>query len=208
MTTSNVAHDGDDYRIEIADGHFVISRQAERGTWAVEARMSVRAAKVLTSFCPDAVQEAERGRFQLTTSDACDLDEQWVSATPHRAIEAITHAAEAVRTANHATLHRDDFDHQHLYRLMGELSQLAHRLPQFIGQAGEILFRLYAADRIDVDHGDLAGAIAVWNASTTVAVGAAEQLAEHIDRAFSELSAVRSKIVTVEVAAEAGSDDL
>jgi len=117
--------------------------------------------------------------------------ERWVSAMPTGAIEATAQAAEAVRTANHAALHSGEFDHQDLYLLIGELACLAHRLPQLIDQSGDILRRLHADGRIDVDHGSLAETVARWNDSTTVAVSVADDLARHIDDAFSELSTVK-----------------
>ena len=117
--------------------------------------------------------------------------DRWVSAVPAGAIEATAQAAEAVRTANHATLNSGDFDHQDLYRLIGELSCLAHRLPQLIDQVGDILRRLHTDGRIGVDRGAPADTVARWNDSTTVAVSVADDLARHIDGAFSELSAVK-----------------
>ena len=120
--------------------------------------------------------------------------ERWVSAMPAGAIEATAQAAEAVRMANHATLDSSDFDHQDLYRLIGELSCLAHRLPQLIDQVGDILRRLHADDRIDVDHGALADTVARWNDSTTVASSVADDLARNIADAFSELSTVKRAV--------------
>lgn len=191
MTVLHLADHGDTYRVEIDDGHVVVSHRADDGIWTVEARMPVRAGPY--------------GGVRPSTNTV-DVEQRWVSAMPHQAIEAIAGAADAVRTANHAGLHRNDFDHHDLYELMGEVSQLAHRLPQLIVQAGDILRRLDRADRIDVDHHNLPATMTAWNQSTAAAVAVAEQLAQHIDRAFSELSAVRSNTsnLNIDAVAEPG----
>ena len=62
----------------------------------------------------------------------CARRSEWrvTSAMADQAIDAMDRAAENVRAANHATLHRGDFDHHDLYRLMGEVSTVLQRLPQ------------------------------------------------------------------------------
>jgi hypothetical protein len=101
-------------------------------------------------------------------------DEQPTSAMPSSAIEAVAHAVEAIRTANHAVLHSADFDHSDLYRLVGELDQLLCMVPRLIEQVGHILRILDDHGDIDVDHGNLPGALAVWTDETT---GAASDVA-------------------------------
>ena len=78
------------------------------------------------------------------------------SAMADQAIDAMDRAAENVRAANHATLHRGDFDHHDLYRLMGGVSTLVQRLPQLLDQTAGILDHLHQTERIDIDDGSLA----------------------------------------------------
>ncbi len=111
---------------------------------------------------------------------------------PDAAIEATAEAAEAVRSANHALLHVDDFDHHDLYRLIGEMDQLSNRLPQLLDSAGEVLRRRHAAGQVDVDQGDVNTTMAAWNRATSAASAAARDLGRHVNEAFAELSVVRA----------------
>ena len=121
-----------------------------------------------------------------------DGRESTMSAMPTCAIGAAEQAAEAVRAANHASLHRGDFDHHDLYRLVGELSTLTQRLPQLLDQTGDILVHLHEAGRIDVDHGSLDDVVTNWTEATSAAVSVAFDLVRQVDRAFAQLSAVRA----------------
>lgn len=111
---------------------------------------------------------------------------------PEAAVNAVSEAAEALRSANHALLHVDDFDHQDLYRLVGELSQLCQRLPQLLDSAGEILLRRHAAGRVDVDRGDVDTTMAAWRAATSAGSASARELSRHVNDAFTELSIVKA----------------
>lgn len=197
--TLHVNRDGVDYRIEIHEERVVMSRQSNDGTWTVAADVDVRAAEVLASLDSDTIRAAGRRPFAATNAE--EDDRGWVSAMPHAAISAVADAADAVRIANHASAHLGDFDHHGLYRLIGELSQLAHRLPQLIGQSAQILRRLHGPDRVDVDHGNIDDTIAAWNETTTTAATTAGELADQIDRAFCELSTLQANIPTAEPAA-------
>lgn len=121
-----------------------------------------------------------------------DSRESTMSAMPTCAIEAAEQAAEAVRAANHASLHRGDFDHHDLYRLVGELSTLTQRLPQLLDQTGDILDHLHGAGRIDVDHSSLGDVMATWTDATAASVSLAFDLARQVDRAFAQLSTVKA----------------
>lgn len=128
---------------------------------------------------------------ELTATTAAS-DQPQPLAEPARAIAALADAAEAVRTANHATIHAPDFDHGDLYRLTAELAQLTRRLPQLIDQTRRTLHALAERDAIDVDHGDLAMTVENWDRSMLSAAGNAESLTHRVTDAFNALSPVKA----------------
>lgn len=70
------------------------------------------------------------------------------------ALAHATQAAESVREMNHASIVTADFDDPaEVYRLVGELTLMAHRLPQLFAQLERITRRISHDVDTDIDEG-------------------------------------------------------
>lgn len=115
------------------------------------------------------------------------------------ALAQATQLAESVREMNHATILTDEFfDPAEVYRLVGELTLMAHRLPQLFTQLERITRRIMHDVDVDIDEGtqfesshDALAETACW---LDGAKGAAITLAGQLDAAQQSISAVYATV--------------
>ena len=105
-------------------------------------------------------------------------------------VELADAAARAVRDLNHRTRGPDAFTGPaQLYRLVGELAQLADGLPQLVNQLGRWLQDEHDADRVrSDDHADAGPAVARATMQLADAGDAARDLAHALGRAQQRLA--------------------
>ena len=109
-----------------------------------------------------------------------------------QAVALARSAAEAVRSLNHATLGGTGLDQPaDAYDVLGELSLIASRLPQLLGQVGRWLASALAAGRLGCDDGtDPAAAVSGAWLFISDARGSAAALARDLEQARQQLAAV------------------
>lgn len=104
---------------------------------------------------------------------------------PDRLSRLADEAAEAVRTMNHATIGPTVLPAPDLYRVLGNLAPIGHRLQQLVGQLSAALAR--SADHDDLTEDD-ADSIAEARDLLTVAANHAGHLGQHLDQAQAAIS--------------------
>jgi hypothetical protein len=115
-----------------------------------------------------------------------------MSDTPDGTLALASAAAEAIRGLNHATLGRDGLGQpSDAYAVLGELSLVASRLPQLLGQAGRWLASALADGRLGCDDGtDPAAAVSGAWLFISDARASAAALARDLEQARQQLAAV------------------
>ena len=110
-------------------------------------------------------------------------------------VELADTAAQTVRELNHHTRGPDAFTGPaQLYRLVGELVQLARGLPQLLDQLGDWLHAEHDADRVRCDnHADPSPTVTRATAQLADAGEAARDLAHALDRAQQHLAHLGSQ---------------
>ena len=110
-------------------------------------------------------------------------------------VELADTAVQAVRELNHRTRGPDAFTGPpQLYRLVGELVQLAGGLPQLLDQLGDWLHAEHDADRVRCDnHADPSPTVTRATAQLADAGDAARDLAHALDQAQQHLAHLGSQ---------------
>jgi hypothetical protein len=116
-----------------------------------------------------------------------------MTATAHTANNAADTAAEAIRTLNHATRHISDFTIGDLYRILGDLATMTHRLPQTCDQITAILN--HHEHRLEHDDGGYPQeTVARAGIALSNATAAAITLAHDLDQAHQSTASLRPTI--------------
>jgi hypothetical protein len=105
----------------------------------------------------------------------------------------IEHAAEALRSANHSTM-RGPLDGPQTYTAVGNLAELAGRLPQLLDYLTRSLRRADPAEHYDDRHRDPADAIAQADADLVDARHQADVLLDHLDAVHNHLGHIGRRL--------------
>ncbi|MDD7939769.1 hypothetical protein PHK61_15200 [Actinomycetospora lutea] len=98
----------------------------------------------------------------------------------------IERAADAVRSANHATM-RGALDGPETYAVVGNLAELIHRLPQLLDYLARGLRRAAPAQHYDDRGAEPAGALCHAQGHLTDARALVDALGDHLDHAHNHL---------------------
>ena len=116
------------------------------------------------------------------------------------ALDALTAATDAIRSANHATIVTAAFDDPaEVYRLLGELGLLVHRLPQLVEQLGRIIGGQLASGDLAVDEGS---PFELADIAADTARGHLDQARKYLPGIATRLAAAQRAMSTVYTTAE------
>lgn len=114
-----------------------------------------------------------------------------MTTTADTATNAANTAAEAIRTLNHATLCTNELIIGDLYRILGDLAAMAHRLPQTCDQLTRILSR--QQHQLEHDDGRPShDTIARVTSRLGDATAAAITIAHDLDQAHQSITSLRA----------------
>lgn len=105
----------------------------------------------------------------------------------------IERAADALRNANHST-HRGPLDGPQSYTAVGNLAELAHRVPQLLDFLARSLRRAHAAEQYDDRGRDPSDALTAAGRAVLAARDAITDAARHLDTAHNHLGHIGRRI--------------